>query len=134
MDPEMTLSQAVDHFAPGSDTAVLGRVSVRSRARGCNSVTGCAAWGASAAADSPELALTTFGADQVHVALNGRSCGRLGASGGSLNVCNPTFDPVAPPYLVHIAGACAHVYRTDRSSVAANGNYTQTDYSGLIRY
>lgn len=128
-DPVMTSAEALERFDAGADSAALGSFTVVSQSRPCNSITGCAARGAVTQVTTLPLGLGTNHPSFFNVVLDGRSCNRLVRN----NTCYP--GPVAnSDYQVRVGSTCAQIRSIVRTAIQANGNYTRTDYVGLLRY
>lgn len=132
-DAAMTQAQAVARFPAGASMVVLGDVAIRRRARSCNTLTGCAAWGADAAEATANARLQTT-AGTVHLSLDNKDCGTLASSGGTIPTNSCAATGAAGSYYVHVAPSCLLLWQTVRSSIAGDGSYTQTDYGAVLRF
>ncbi|MBV8760804.1 MAG: hypothetical protein JO257_26155, partial [Deltaproteobacteria bacterium] len=124
----MTQQEALTHFAPGASTATIGTLAIVSHTRACNAATGCQAWTAPTAVSSTPIGLAIANAGAVDLTLDGSDCGRLGASDYTL-----TYNSCGA-YEVHVAAHCLMLSRTQRTSVANDGSYSQTDTGAVLRF
>lgn len=131
-DAGMTMAEAVARFPAGKSMTILGNLSIQRRSRPCNTLTGCAAWGAAVAETTVAARLQTAGT--VHFALDTTDCGTLGGSDYTITYNGCTTAGPAGNYNVHVAAACLMLWQTTRSGIGGDGSYTQTDYGAVLRY
>ncbi len=131
----MTDDEALAKFAPGTDRAPLGTLQMSSRSRACNTVTGCGAWGPSAADRSLAASLFLSGVTKK-LQLGGADCSAITNRHGTaqLSVCDFSDYPTGPHVYAHVAASCLRAERRTVSDDAWTGNYTETDLVGLLRY
>jgi hypothetical protein len=125
----MTQQAAQARFAQGASTASIGTVTIVRHDRPCNAATGCGAWNAPEDVETAEVGLAVAGGGtQINLTLGATDCGRLGASDYTLtyNYCGD--------FAVHVADHCLRVESTERSPIAGDGSYTQTDAAAVLRF
>lgn len=133
LDPAMTQAQAVARFPMGASSTALGTVTIKRRSRPCNTLTGCAAWGAADSEGTAAAGLVTSGSN-VNFTLAGRDCGKLNSGDFALSYNSCSTTGAAQSYNVHVAAACLMLWQTTRTTPAGDGSYTQTDYGAVLRY
>lgn len=135
-DAGMTKSEALARFMAGSSTTTLGMMTLSKRSRPCNMLTGCAAWGSATteASGVPAGLAIGGGGSTVQFNLGGRDCGVLGSNDYTITQNSCPTTGAAGSYSVHVASACLMLWHSQRSTVAGDGSYTQTDYGGVLRY
>src|SRR5581483_10833964 len=131
-DAGMTMAEAVAKFPMAASMTTLGNLPIRRRSRPCNTLTGCAAWGAEASEATVAAKLQING--NVHFALDSTDCGALGGSDYTITYNSCTSAGPARGYSVHVAASCLMLWQTTRSTIAGDGSYTQTDYGAVLRY
>jgi hypothetical protein len=127
LEPGMSQQEALAHFGPGASTASIGTVDIVAHTRACNASTGCLAWSSPTAVSNTPIGLAISN-NVVDLTLGGSECGRLGASDYTL-----TYNSCGS-YSVHVAAHCLMLSRTDRTAVAGDGSYTQTDTAAVLRF
>lgn len=132
MDAPMSLSQAQARIVAPASTATLGTVTISRRSRACNSVSGCGAWGPVTVDSTPSLGLKVSGGSSVNVTLGTADCGAVGMDRITTNVC--ASGGTAGSYEAHVSAGCAMLWQRKFSTVGGDGNYTQTDWGGVIKY
>ena len=135
LDAPLSRSEALAHFAPAATTATLGTMTIQSRSRPCNSATGCGAFGApsTVAANVTAGLAIAGGGSTVDFTLGGTDCGAL--DGNDYTVAYNNCTTTLGSYSVHVASHCLMlILNMQRSSIAADGSYTETDYGSVLRY
>ncbi|HTR54363.1 MAG TPA: hypothetical protein VMJ10_26905 [Kofleriaceae bacterium] len=134
LDTGMSAGVALSTFPVGASTSTVTRVTIVSHTRSCNAATGCLAWSApTMVAANVSIGLSiTDGGSTIDTMLGDTDCGVLGANDETItrNFCAMPSQM----YSMHVADHCAQVWATERTTVANDGSYMQTDYGAIGRY
>jgi hypothetical protein len=131
LDPVMTQAQAQARIIAPASTASLGMVTISRRARACNAVSGCGAWGPTTVEMTASLGLKVSGSN-VNITLGTADCGPVGSGLITTNICGT--GGAAGSFEAHVSSGCAMLWQRKFSTVGGDGNYTQTDWGAVVRY